>query len=382
MEPGAPARRGWRKLIGIATATWTLCACAGIALAGGGGVGAPGSPSLSDVICLDHCAGARIATAGSKVQLRGHNLEGVGTVKFAADGGGRVAATPTAATATTVEALVPDDAATGTVHVIAYGVEAETEQTLRIVDPGQITTTGNFGLNSAEATPHSTFYDRVRPPAVTYVFHGEASTGVRVEVVNRDSGEVVATSIEPAAEANTSNVSTWDGLTSDGLPAPNGDYKFRIGDAAGSGAEATADSGFDFHLYRFPLDAKHTYGDGYGAGRGHEGQDVFARCGSPIRVVRGGRIQANTSQSAAGNYVVVDGKGTGVDTFYAHLIRRSPLRVGSRVHTGQVIGNVGQTGNASGCHLHFEIWSAPGWYEGGHALPSVGRLMHRWDSWS
>ncbi len=93
-------------------------------------------------------------------------------------------------------------------------------------------------------------------------------------------------------------------------------------------------------------------------------------------------MQANDYQSAAGNYVVIDGKGTKLDTFYAHMIEPSPLRPGTRVRTGKVIGNVGQTGNATGCHLHFEIWSAPGWYEGGSAMSTVGDLLHTWDDWT
>jgi murein DD-endopeptidase MepM/ murein hydrolase activator NlpD len=51
------------------------------------------------------------------------------------------------------------------------------------------------------------------------------------------------------------------------------------------------------------------------------------------------------------------------------------------VRTGQRIGEVGETGNASGCHLHFEIWSAPGWYEGGNFLNPTKKLK-RWDKWS
>jgi murein DD-endopeptidase MepM/ murein hydrolase activator NlpD len=85
---------------------------------------------------------------------------------------------------------------------------------------------------------------------------------------------------------------------------------------------------------------------------------------------------------SAGNYLVVDLKGTGVDHMYAHLQERSPLPAGARVRTGQLLGRVGDTGNASGCHLHFEIWSAPGWYEGGDALPTVARQLKLWDTWS
>ena len=381
MEPRAPWRRSWRNLIGAATAVCTACTGAGMALAqGGGGVGTPDPPALTDVICLERCADVRVATIGSVIQLRGRNLEGVGEVRFAGDGAGRVSAAPSAVATRTVEVEVPDGATTGTIVVDAYGTQAETpsERELRIIAPGEVESSGDFELSSAQASPQSTFYDGVRPPGVTYVFRGETASGVRIEVVNRDTDQVVATEIDTAAEPNATNTATWDGLTSDGAPAANGEYKFRIGDAAGAGARATAESGFGYHQYRFPVQGKH----GFGAGRGHQGQDVFARCNAPVRAVRGGRVQVNSTQSAAGNYVVVDGKGTGVDTMYAHLIRRSPLPKGARVRTGQLIGNVGQTGSASGCHLHFEIWTAPGWYEGGSAMPSVGRLMRRWDAWS
>jgi murein DD-endopeptidase MepM/ murein hydrolase activator NlpD len=385
MEPGAPdKRRKWHKPISIATVAAAMCAFAGIASAsGGGGVGTPDPPSLSGIVCLERCADIRVATIGSRVQLGGHDLAGISEVRFAGNDG-RVRATPTSTSSTAVEVKVPNGAATGTVRAAAYGVEAETpgQKPLKIVAPGQIPDAGQFKLTSAEAVPHETFFDGLRAPQVSYIFQGDGATDIRVEVVNRETKEVVDTFIQPDAEPGTRNTAKWDGLASDGAQAPGSDYKFRIGNAAGGGTVATADSGFGYHLYRFPLDARHTYGDGYGAGRGHEGQDVFAKCGTPIHAARGGRVQAVDVQSAAGNYVVIDGKDTGVDTFYAHLIHRSPLREGARVRTGQVIGNVGQTGNASGCHLHFEIWTAPGWYEGGHAISSVGNLMHTWDTWS
>jgi murein DD-endopeptidase MepM/ murein hydrolase activator NlpD len=130
--------------------------------------------------------------------------------------------------------------------------------------------------------------------------------------------------------------------------------------------------------YRVPLDVDYQWGDGFGAGRNHEGQDLFAECGSPILAARAGRVQRIDFQTRAGNYLVIDGNGTKVDTMYAHMLRRPALRKGARVDAGQEIGQVGSSGNASGCHLHFEIWTAPGWYEGGHPMPNVGRLLHSW----
>jgi len=50
-----------------------------------------------------------------------------------------------------------------------------------------------------------------------------------------------------------------------------------------------------------------------------------------------------------------------------HLESRSTLTVGSRVEAGGTVGYVGDSGRADGCHLHFEIWTAPGWYSGGSA---------------
>ena len=56
-------------------------------------------------------------------------------------------------------------------------------------------------------------------------------------------------------------------------------------------------------------------------------------------------------------------------------MREAPLvATGDAVTAGQALGNVGDTGRADGCHLHFEIWTAPGWYRGGSPIDPLPEL--------
>jgi murein DD-endopeptidase MepM/ murein hydrolase activator NlpD len=137
----------------------------------------------------------------------------------------------------------------------------------------------------------------------------------------------------------------------------------------------------------FPVRGPHDYGGAgarFGTGRvghSHQGHDVFAKCGTPLVAARGGKVQFKESHPAGGHYIVIDGDGTGTDYAYMHLVEPSPFKVGDTVRTGQRIGSVGDSGNAHGCHLHFELWTAPGWYEGGRPMDPL-RALKAWDSWS
>ena len=149
--------------------------------------------------------------------------------------------------------------------------------------------------------------------------------------------------------------------------------------SGGIGAGGTAGGGVAGEDGIFPVRAKHSYGDGLGAGRDHQGQDLLAKCGKPVVAAQPGRVALNKYQAGgAGNYVVIDGAGKRKDAVYMHLQRRSALRKGQRVAAGDPVGLVGDTGRTTACHLHFELWSDPGWYEGGSPVDPAPSLR-RWD---
>lgn len=130
----------------------------------------------------------------------------------------------------------------------------------------------------------------------------------------------------------------------------------------------------------FPIPTKHTFGDGFGAGRRHRGVDIFSPCGTTTVAVMNSKVVFNGFQGAAGNYVVLRNKKIKRDYVYMHLQSRSPLRKGEKVVVGQFVGPVGDTGRATGCHLHFEIWKGK-WYRGGRALNPL-RSLQSWDTYS
>jgi murein DD-endopeptidase MepM/ murein hydrolase activator NlpD len=128
----------------------------------------------------------------------------------------------------------------------------------------------------------------------------------------------------------------------------------------------------------FPIAGRHEIGmsvaQRFGGPRGHEGQDTFAACGTPLVAAQPGVVQHNDFQSRAGNYLVV-GLADGTSEVYMHLQAPSPVAVGQPVAAGQPIGAVGDTGDAQGCHLHFEFWTAPGWYKGGQPIDPLPLLQ-------
>ncbi len=89
--------------------------------------------------------------------------------------------------------------------------------------------------------------------------------------------------------------------------------------------------------------------------RAHKGVDFGAPTGTPVHAAGDGKVVSAARQNGYGNAVVLQ-HGGAFSTAYAHLSRfAAGIRPGARVAQGEVIGYVGQTGWATGPHLHYEF---------------------------
>jgi murein DD-endopeptidase MepM/ murein hydrolase activator NlpD len=99
----------------------------------------------------------------------------------------------------------------------------------------------------------------------------------------------------------------------------------------------------------------------------HDGIDYAAAGGTAVRAAAGGRVayarnalfdpKARSSWAEGGGNVVEVDHGGGIWTQYAHLRSIAPgIAKGGQITAGTIIGYVGQTGNATGNHLHFGVW--------------------------
>ena len=90
--------------------------------------------------------------------------------------------------------------------------------------------------------------------------------------------------------------------------------------------------------------------------KAHNGVDYAAKRNTPVKASGDGVISFMGRQSGYGRTVEIK-HGGNIKTLYAHLERfNTKLKVGSKVKQGEIIAFVGDSGQATGPHLHFEFW--------------------------
>ena len=85
----------------------------------------------------------------------------------------------------------------------------------------------------------------------------------------------------------------------------------------------------------------------------HEGWDIAARNGAPVRATADGEVVVEGREYGYGNLIEID-HGYGIITRYGHNSKHL-VKVGDRVKRGQVVSLVGNTGRSTGPHLHYEV---------------------------
>ena len=371
------------------------------------GGGAYGSPlaSIGSISCRSDCIDRRTARPGSLLRVKGRAMKRVRSVTFVGAPGPRddVTVPPAQTTPRSVVVRVPAGAVSGRLRVrSAAGVlSPPSPVTIAIGAPRPARETGppapkvadrdTTDTLDAHVEAETVFFDGYRKATFRYVVTAPAPVEVGVELVRLGDGASVQRWTPGVATPAAEQRIEWDGR-SGGAVVPEGRYEFRVfplaAAAASEGGEPplVADS-FRFLDHKFPVRGAHDFGQEmarFGAGRSghtHQGHDVFAACGTPLVAARGGVVRFESFQARAGNYVVIDGDGTDHDYAYMHLQAPALVDRGDQVVTGQRLGNVGDTGAASGCHLHFELWTGPGWYEGGEPIDPLPALR-AWDAQS
>lgn len=342
-----------------------------------GGASVPSQPVVSELACRD---GQPRCAPSDTLTLQGSGLGDVRVVTFLGrrGRGDDRRARPSVRENHLLIVGVPSSARSGRVRVSSPLVGTARSRTRVLIVRGA-------SSRSAAAGAAGDLYAGGTPKVFRYRATPSAAGQASVEAFRVTDGVTVA-SWSVQADADGGGQVAWDG-TVNGIPVPVGRYAFRIVDPApatvpGDGAPVAAFNVFDAI---FPIRGKHDLGqsstNGFGGGRGHMGQDMFAACGTRLVAARGGTVAFAGYEARAGNYVVV----TAADQrsyVYMHLRRASPLQTGQRVLTGQAVGEVGETGRASGCHLHFEMWTAPGWRTGDATAIDPLPELARWDTFS
>lgn len=238
-----------------------------------------------------------------------------------------------------------------------------------------------FAVLGVRVGPRLALVDGRRPARARFRFQAPGPVRLRVRVVRRSGGTVWARALRSARPFRPLAV-RWRGFDRGGEAAPDGRYRFEL---ARPGGRWWRLGSFRLRGFVFPVAGPTglrgpvgAFGAPRNGGRTHEGLDITAPCGRRVLAARGGRVRRIAYEPALkGHYAVIRDTSTGADYVYSHFPTRSPLRQGGRVHTGELVGRVGQSGNAAStpCHLHFEVWPR-GWHRGNPVDPAP--LVRDW----
>ena len=215
-------------------------------------------------------------------------------------------------------------------------------------------------VRSASVSPKRGFTDSVEGVRVEFRVAGSAPADISIRIAGggKEVRRIELPDIQPGAD----RVEKWDGLNDAGRPVADGNYRVIVAVAGGNEKEAGR---VELHRHFFPVRGPHgtrgpvgQFGTPRNGGRRHKGFDVVARCGTPLAAaVTGTVVKRAYDARLDGNYIVIRGLGERRKYWYAHMIHPSSFQKGEVVHVGQIVGQVGRTGNARtvGCHLHFEL---------------------------
>ncbi len=224
---------------------------------------------------------------------------------------------------------------------VRYRTSSETERTVR-QSGGALRYGISRTVKRAEAIPYSTIYT----PA------GEFYKEADIPVSEGKNG-VRYTVTEVLYDCTDGEDTAWHRKLSEVLLEPVAAYRLR-----GTSEETTTTA---LGRFLFPLQTEYIYTSRFG-GRNlwgtenyHRGIDLVAEEGAVIYAADGGIVSYAGYLESYGNFVIINHQN-GFETVYAHLESYS-VAFEDPVYPGQPIGIIGDTGNTSGVHLHFEIRS-------------------------
>ena len=261
--------------------------------------------------------------------------------------------------------------------------------------PGSVVPLGDWGTASILQQSGSQFGSAKQPG------YKSAVTALHVHLNAEHAGlpagtDVVAGYVEAAAEAAPPAPAPKVETAPDEVrpkrarPKPRASEEQDDGDRRGASPPPVRPVPFDIiprlteSGYVFPVYGQASFANTFAAPRGgsvgwHHGEDIFAPLGAPVLAVANGTVYSVGWNDIGGLRLWLQDT-VGNEFYYAHLSAFSPLAVnGAQVRAGDVLGFVGNTGDAGGTpyHLHFEIHPVSLLYLGydGGAVPPYPYLM-------